>query len=128
MSYYLEGAKYDPAQTIHMNAYRAHGAELDSLYLSYELNFDSTFNIDGIEATGKLPGLAGTREGGGDQVRSTGTNGWSARLGWEQVEGGGANKDSIAIYGYIYHKNQIYDWGDCTPCIGQGAQPFQGGR
>lgn len=121
MSYYLRGAKFYPNNHPYINKYRAHATELDEAYLSYKLKFDATFDSSGSHDTGKLPGLAGTRTGGGGSSRSNGLNGWSARLGWEQKQGGGANKDTIAIFGYIYHKNQRYDFGDFVPTIDKDA-------
>jgi hypothetical protein len=71
----------------------------EEMYLRYYLRFGNDFDtVDG----GKMPGFAGTYgEGGWGERRATGTNGWSARGGFEKPDA----QNRIQYSFYIYHVN-----------------------
>ncbi|MEE9339640.1 MAG: hypothetical protein V3U87_16320 [Methylococcaceae bacterium] len=77
----------------------AFGTTYDELYISYKVRFAKGFNpVKG----GKLPGMwGGTGNGGGK--KSTGYDGWSARMMWRAR--------TVALF-YVYHADMKNTWGD----------------
>lgn len=90
--------------------------EWGAAYLRYYIKFDPNFSTVPLDDgqtpphphTGKIPGLAGTRQvgAGGSGSNGTTTNGWSARIAWKRT----TLADSVTISGYVY----TVDYGDTT--------------
>jgi hypothetical protein len=77
----------------------AFGTTYNELYISYKVRFAKGFNpVKG----GKLPGLWGGAGNGGGK-KSTGYDGWSARMMWRAK--------TVALF-YVYHADMKNNWGD----------------
>lgn len=81
-------------------------SEPEELWASYYVYFPESFEV--TNQVGKLPGPAGTYGNGGWGGRqSSGTNGWSARMGFR-----GDESDGIGLQYYVYHAAMDDDYGD----------------
>jgi len=83
------------------------GREPEELYARYYLRFGEEFEVNG--PGGKIPGFGGTydRAGFGGR-RSDGTNGWSARMAFDEALRGGG---SIQLSYYVYHADMSSKYG-----------------
>lgn len=94
-------------------------SEPEELYVRYYLKFDSSFQMND---DGKLPGPAGTYDSAGWGGRtSDGTNGWSARGGMSEEDGG------VRLAYYCYHAD-MGSWGDWFRWDENGVGPLQRDR
>jgi len=87
----------------------------ESLYLRYYLKFDKGFEF---VKGGKLPGLVGGAANTGGR-KPTGLDGWSARIMWRQ---------DGKIVQYLYHPDQLTQYGDDIPWNIRGQPHFIPGR
>ncbi len=91
------------------------GNDLEEVYLRYYIRLGNTWHTDD---DGKLPGIAGTYagtdyEGGWGGRRSDGSNGWSARGRFNmKIKGNNPFSDMVPIGNYIYHADQVDNYGD----------------
>ena len=80
-------------------------AEPETLYYQYYVYFPTDFEV--VRTGGKLPGPAGTYDTAGWGGRKPdGTNGWSARMAFDQ----GSDDDHVQVGWYCYHVD-MGSWG-----------------
>jgi hypothetical protein len=83
------------------------GREPEELYAQYYVRFEDDFEVNG--PGGKLPGFGGTYDRAGYGGRkSDGTNGWSARIAFDEAIG---YSDSIQLSYYVYYADMIGKYG-----------------
>ena len=85
--------------------FKRHGLEEpEEIYFRYYIYVGSTWG-----GGGKFPGIAGTYGvAGWGGRRADGTNGWSARMAFAEVD----KEDEIAIGYYVYHADMQSNYGD----------------
>ncbi len=86
--------------------------------LKYKFKFQDGFDLAQVGKAGKMPGLAGRRNGGWGckQPGTNGYEGWSSRMGYKELENG-----DYKLFAYVYHYDIPSSFGDCGDNIDVGT-------
>ena len=112
LSHYFGGLVYDDS-----GSFWTSETQYDELYLKYDFKFQEGFEIQNNK-TGKMPGLAGRRNGGWGCKKPgwNGYEGWSARMSFKEIGDG-----EIQLIAYPYHYDIPSEFANCGENIVVGT-------